>query len=105
MSALKITKERIIKASESCPDAKRVLKELFPEVFEEEWHDITTEIQFEFDSCDPYYFLRIYHGSSRSNSIGLVYPSTGMDKPGLQIDDIDFKVDFKNDAFRILKKW
>lgn len=33
MKELKITKDRVIKASESCPDAKTVLKELFPEAF------------------------------------------------------------------------
>jgi len=42
------TKERVIKASETCPDAKEVLEKLFPEVFEcsNEWKDITKELQW-----------------------------------------------------------
>ena len=35
MSELKITKERVLEAAESCGDAKEVLKKLFPEVFKE----------------------------------------------------------------------
>lgn len=31
---LKITKQRVLAAAERCSDAKNVLKELFPEVFE-----------------------------------------------------------------------
>lgn len=33
---LEITKEKVLKASETCPDAKEVLKELFSEAFEDE---------------------------------------------------------------------
>ena len=44
---LEITKEKVLKASETCPDAKEVLKELFPEAFEkEEDKNITIECNF-----------------------------------------------------------
>ncbi len=48
MSELKIDSERGLKASESCPQAKEILKTLFPEVFEEkeEWEDVTKNITF-----------------------------------------------------------
>jgi len=36
MEELKITKEKVLEASERCGTAKEVLKTLFPEVFEEE---------------------------------------------------------------------
>lgn len=36
MKNLKITKEKVLEASEICSDTKRVLKTLFPEVFESE---------------------------------------------------------------------
>ena len=36
MKELKITEDKVLRASETCPDAKQVLKELFPEVFEED---------------------------------------------------------------------
>lgn len=33
MNELKITSDRVIKAAESCPTAKKILTELFPEAF------------------------------------------------------------------------
>ena len=100
------TKERVIKASESYPDAKTVLEELFPEVFKEEWHDISKELQFEFISQDRLHFLKIYHGDSRKAEIGAIYPNTGVCSKGIYLynDDL-YKLECNNDAFRILKKW
>lgn len=46
---LEITKEKVLKASEKCPDAKVVLKELFPEAFREKWIDITMNIKWTID--------------------------------------------------------
>lgn len=46
---LEITKEKVLKASEKCPDAKVVLKELFPDVFEGKWEDITKDIKWKVD--------------------------------------------------------
>ena len=37
---LKITKERVLVAAKSCPDADRILKKLFPEAFEEDVSDM-----------------------------------------------------------------
>ncbi len=34
---MKTTKEQILKAAETSPEAKEALKELFPEAFEPEW--------------------------------------------------------------------
>ena len=36
MSKLEITKEKVLKAAKECPDAKKVLKGMFPEAFEDE---------------------------------------------------------------------
>lgn len=33
------TREQILEASEECPDAKEVLKKLYPDVFEEQWEE------------------------------------------------------------------
>ena len=33
---LKITKEHVLEAAKSCPDADRILRKLFPEAFEED---------------------------------------------------------------------
>lgn len=45
MSKMKMpTKEQILKASESCEDAKTILEKLYPEAFEEDeklWEDVT----------------------------------------------------------------
>ena len=45
MKELKITKEKVLRASETCPDAKMVLRELFPDAFENEWEDITEKVK------------------------------------------------------------
>jgi hypothetical protein len=37
---LKITKERVLAAASKCTDAREVLKELFPEAFEDKWFDL-----------------------------------------------------------------
>lgn len=49
MKELKITKEKVLEASESYPDAKGVLKTLFPEAFKKEkgkWVNVTEEIRW-----------------------------------------------------------
>lgn len=43
---LEITKDKVLKASEKCPQAKEVLKELFSEAFEEKWRDISKETEW-----------------------------------------------------------
>ena len=41
-----ITKERVLKMAEECPEVKSVLKRGFPEAFEPEWKDITEDIKW-----------------------------------------------------------
>lgn len=60
---LKITKEKVLEASESCPDAKGVLKTLFPEAFKEKekWVDITNETKLEWDNHGDYWNIHVIH--------------------------------------------
>lgn len=44
---LKITKERVLAAADSCGTAKEVLRKLFPEVFGDKWADITKDCYIE----------------------------------------------------------
>jgi hypothetical protein len=48
MSELKITKEKVLEAAKGCKDAEKVLKTLFPEVFEDDKYiDLkTNELNF-----------------------------------------------------------
>jgi len=48
MSELKIDSERVLKASESCSQAKEILRTLFPEVFEKqkEWENVSSRVGF-----------------------------------------------------------
>ena len=63
---LEITKEKVLKASETCPDAKAVLEELFPDAFEKKG-DITMECSLKVTKSgssleEQSYFLEILHG-------------------------------------------
>ena len=44
-SKIEIRKERILEAAESCPQAKEVLRKLFPEAFPTEKENISHEIE------------------------------------------------------------
>ena len=67
---LKISKEAVLEASKTCPDAKEVLKALFPDVFEEK-----------FPSARQYEFVK--------NIIGLAY-----DFVYVQDGDVQEKADY-----------
>lgn len=41
---LKVTKENVLKAAEKCSTAKQVLKEMFPEAFEDDKYFILTKL-------------------------------------------------------------
>jgi len=41
MNELTINKEKVLEAAKTCPDAAKVLKTLFPEVFKDEGGDVT----------------------------------------------------------------
>ena len=62
MKELKITRERVLEASERCEQAREVLEAMFPEAFEEEWVDITKEIEWK-TSCagSKLYYLQGYY--------------------------------------------
>lgn len=67
---LKISKEAVLEASMACPDAKAVLKALFPDVFKEEWLPITHEIEWKFrNEGDDYGVVEIYHHGSFLGSL------------------------------------
>lgn len=57
---LEITKEKVLKASEKCPNAKVVLKELFPDVFKEGWIDVTENLHFRPYQASSFYWIGIY---------------------------------------------
>ena len=46
-SKIEIRKERILEAAESCPQAKEVLRKLFPEAFPTEKENISHEIEID----------------------------------------------------------
>ena len=51
MKDLKLpSKDQILKAADKCPQAKDALKELFPEAFESEWKNVSSEIEVRTDS-------------------------------------------------------
>ena len=78
---LEITKEKVIKAADKCSTAKEVLKELFPEAFEEQyspWQIILMD-----DGDD----LNIIKRLEKSDRFGLFSLSCAMDH---WIDDKSF---------------
>lgn len=78
MDKFEITKERIVKAANVCPDAQRVLKELFPEAFkcEKEWVDCTEDFEPRLHWCGYCQGWDIrFHRKSDGREIG----KTGLD--------------------------
>ena len=71
---LEITKEKVLRASKICPEAKEVLTGMFPEAFEkteEVGRDITKELTFKIDPTGGgAYWIDIYHGTSMIGYIG-----------------------------------
>ena len=103
------TKEQILQASESCPDAKDVLQELFPEVFKEErkkekefWGDITQSVEVVVSKMFKGYYLRFMHDGRQ-----IAYSGLGKsDVQFIQVDDSeeDYLVEWFGVDFRILKR-
>lgn len=106
MSEIMIETDRILKASETCPDVKNVLRELFPEVFKEEWRDITGEVRPELDNLGGGgYFIRLYHGKNVVAYTG----SSGNGKAELKLGEFGAEENYKlvvdgSGDFNILKK-
>jgi hypothetical protein len=43
MTELKVDRDRVIEASKKCPDAKRILETLFPEIVDTKYVDVSKE--------------------------------------------------------------
>lgn len=93
---LEITKEKVLKASEKCPQAKEVLKELFSEAFEGEGSDITEELMLKIDPTGDAYWIDIYHAGNRVGYIGHARINI--------TNNLQYKLEKHMDAFKILRK-
>lgn len=99
------TKEQILEAAESCPDAKVALKKLFPDAFQKEWGDITQRLKLEivsFSNQGHYFKLNIdgsiamfSENECKVDTAGFWIPFTI--NPG-------FKVNLVNGNFEILRR-
>lgn len=63
MTELKISKEQVLKASKECPDAKKILETLFPEVFKTKREDVTSQMKWKLyrGETSGYYYLEGYY--------------------------------------------
>ena len=59
---LKIEKEKVLKASEECEEFKGIAEKLWPEIFEEEWEDITDKVKWELRKSSDSYLLEVFCG-------------------------------------------
>ena len=71
MDKVETTKTRVIEAAKVCPDAQRVLKELFPEAFKEEWVDCTKECGARLCDQGNAYDIELYRKSDGHRIAGL----------------------------------
>lgn len=77
MKELKISKEAVLEASKKCPDAKEVLKVLFPGVFKDEWVEITEKCEWKLREYKSGYAVRCMYDSYvlfRLEADGIVCP-------------------------------
>ena len=90
------SKQQVLDASESCPDAKETLKKLFPEAFEGDERDVTKKLTFNVNPFSPdSYYIDFLH---KGNAVGYV----GSD--GITVTNNDFQlIEQGNGAFKILK--
>ena len=103
------TKERVIKASETCPDAKGVLKELFPEVFKGDWVNISNDIELRKDSFGNAegFFVELWWASQH---IGYMSPNVEKEPVTFYKEYLQdckthhFKCEGDNDVFKIYAK-
>lgn len=100
---LEITKEKVLRASEKCPQAKEVLKELFSEAFEKKGRkDITKDIDWAmYGFCSDNYWLM---GAHEGKEI-FYFNSTGLHFNHIDYEeDYEFEIRDENGSFRILKR-
>jgi hypothetical protein len=100
---LTVTAGKVKEAAESCPTADGVLRKMFPEVFKEEWRDITRECNLEIVRSNlgvPGYWVKIYHAGRH---IGWLTDSGHSVLPEYRIERVPdgtptpcFRIEFKN---------
>jgi len=107
----KITKEKVLAMAEECEEAKAVLKKGFPEVFEEEWIDVTSDFEFHPYKVGSFYWIGIYPRGA-SLHIGWI-DSAGAhicthQKKSFKVDKIEERLErfhsFRDNYFRILRR-
>ena len=94
MKELKITKEKVLEASEKCGQAREVLKALFPEAFEEEQKIITSKVELRLEAVGSgYHFIKL---SYKGDDIGIM-------RQGHLIEyrSTKYPIEYENDTVRI----
>jgi len=108
MKGLKTTKERVIKAAQVSCEIKSASVELFPETFESEWVDVTTECDLLFDTRHGNH-IRVEHQGQWLMEIGLNAPPSLYGNSICPMESIGYRVErVRNscsgwDKFRIMK--
>ena len=95
---LKITKEKVLEASEQCGEAKRVLEAMFPEVFRGEWENITDEIKW---SVEDGFLHGYYEGDLLMTASSQRFEVSPMSKYYMSEE---FKVNHDADKHAVLKR-
>ena len=103
------SKEQILEASKDCPDAKEVLKKLFPEAFKEEWDDVTKELEIRIAHFgEGVYYLRFSHnGSIIAHSHCDLLGDGEYDYHFIMFNDTykdEYKIEWSDGDFCILKR-
>lgn len=112
------TKKQVLKASEKCSDAKEILKDLFPDAFNEEdgWEEIPAdELTYKSQCNTGGSYLTIWYDNEEIACMDY-YAKTVQDKEGRSVEvrlNIDYSEHFKIEPddpkdsygnFRIYKK-
>lgn len=98
MKELKMpTKEQVLDCANTCAEAEFAMKALFPEVFEEERETISNDLELELeDRGDGWVFLKIAHQGKQIFRV---------DKNGVaEYHQTGFKIDYLNNAIKVMKK-
>lgn len=91
------TKERVLQAAKECDNAETALRSLWPEAFEEEWINITEDLELEMENTgDGWSFLKVAYKGTQVFRID----QKGIDiyRPGR------IKIDYNNQAIKVTMK-
>jgi hypothetical protein len=90
MSELLVTKEKVLEAALKCEEAKKVLKTLFPEVFEQKWEVFIPEVKVHKggSSEKPYIYIYLCDAGGQFGTI----KKTGVDIVDVYKERIRFSV-------------